>query len=196
MYYLAIKRRDNYSRTESGEFYANYRRYLNEITEDCIERCVYCDISLKENGGEGMQLDHFRPQHRFPELSSSPFNLVLACAKCNRLKSKHWPTKKDGSDYFLDPFAIPRSDHFQVKLNGEIESKCHSSEYMVGLMSLNRRSRCLIRMTRRLKSEALNLLHTIEQELILICESPEPSTTRIKELAEGIKEVRSIINEI
>jgi len=197
MYYPLIKRRDSYKKTRGGTNYANYREYFTEIAEDCQYRCVYCDISLKEDGGEGMQLDHFRPQKHFPQLATSPENLVLSCAKCNVLKSEHWPKSSDLNIQFLDHFSIPRLNHFPVRNNGEISPSCLSSGYMVDLMSLNRKSRCLIRRTRRLKQQAELTLIAIEDELINFENSPHPNPPqRLKELAEALSSIRDLISAI
>lgn len=196
MYYPFIKRRDQYAKTAAGQFYSGYTKYFNEISEDCLHRCIYCDISVKENGGEGMQLDHFRPQHKFPELADSPFNLVLSCAKCNRLKSKHWPDEVEGEGFFLDHFTIERSKHFLVDNEGIIRSSCPPSTYMTELLALNRQSRSLIRKSRRLKNEASCLLEKIENELTNYVNADQVDKSRLAELAMAIGEIRTFLQAL
>jgi uncharacterized protein (TIGR02646 family) len=51
--------------------------------------CAYCDGSLLEQSRE--TIDHFLPQHEFPELSLSWHNLFPACDRCNsEYKKKRW----------------------------------------------------------------------------------------------------------
>ena len=60
VFYPEKKRRTAYSRTKKGKYYSNYSYYRQEIREDSLFRCVYCDIHEFENGGEDhMNLDHF-----------------------------------------------------------------------------------------------------------------------------------------
>lgn len=198
MYYPDIKRRNNYKRNKYGVFYSDYKKYYDEIAEDCLFRCVYCDILIKENGGEGMHLDHFRPQAIFPGLSSSPFNLVLACAKCNQLKSDWWiePSQGEEEQYcgFVDHFEISREDYFTVSNDGEIVPKKLSAKYMVDLMHLNRSSRCSIRKMRAIKSFSFDLLKKVEEELAsLMTLSEGEIKSRLPNLVLALQEIRSMV---
>ena len=138
-----------------GVFYANYRANYDKVAEDCMHRCIYCDILLVEIGGEGMHLDHFRPQKHFPELSSNPFNLVLSCPKCNYLKSDDWPCglskphlSFEGKLGYIDPFEVNPNDYLDVSENGEIVPRNGPINYMIMRLQLNRKNRCLTRRTR------------------------------------------------
>lgn len=58
-----------------------------------IKTCVYCNaqygITLKKNKSEytsTYEIDHFKPQSKFPHLCSSFFNLQPSCSHCNRSK--------------------------------------------------------------------------------------------------------------
>ncbi len=162
VFFPKIERRDNYSTKANGDNYVDYHHYAEEVAEDCQQRCVYCDITLTEDGGEGMQLDHFRPQKHFPELGSDPYNLVLSCANCNRLKSAHWPIKDgdnshDGSAGFVDPFEEDRMTVFNVSIAGSVETIKGPAEYEIKLLHLNRPSRVAVRQ-RRHHQEHLRVL--------------------------------------
>ena len=166
MFFPSLARRDQYVTKPNGDYYADYHHYEQEITEDCQQRCVYCDITMMENGGEGMQLDHFRPQKHFIDLGSDPLNLVLSCAGCNRLKSAHWPMGKtngshDGVSGFVDPFAEDRTLVFEVSKTGAVTAIKGPGHYMIELLHLNRPSRSAIRFHRqqvaRLRSLSIDL---------------------------------------
>ena len=161
LFYPIIERRDAYKRTNQGKFYSDYREYYNEIETDCQKCCVYCDVSLDEIGGEGMQLDHFRPKTipEFESLSNDPNNLLLSCPKCNRLKSNHWPadvsadTTCDGDCGFIDPFKENRKDYFEIENTGGIRDKKSPSKYMIQLLKLDRIARRQVRRKRILRAE-------------------------------------------
>lgn len=159
MFYPNISRRPAYSKKTDGSYYASYEHYRDEVTEDCGKRCVYCDITLTEHGGEGMQLDHFKPQEHFKDLHNDPTNLVLACPKCNRLKSDYWPVDEDmGIDGFLDPFIKNRNEWYQVKSCGTLEHRNNATALKIELLNLNRPARVQIR-RRRLIEERINRIN-------------------------------------
>lgn len=197
MYYPKITRRTSYKTSNRGTYYSNYSEYHDEISEDCQHRCVYCDILLKENGGEGMHLDHFRPQKHFPNLSNSPLNLLLACAKCNQLKSDFWPDEKLSKSHFIDPFSIIRSNHFSVKNTGEVEGLSSQSQYTIELLSINRPSRRTIRKTRAVKQSAMEVIEHIELELEKLANGSIPdAVSRLPPLCTALSEVRHILNSL
>lgn len=58
-----------------------------------IKTCVYCNaqygITLKKTKSEytsTYEIDHFKPQSKFPHLCTSFFNLQPSCGHCNKLK--------------------------------------------------------------------------------------------------------------
>ncbi|NQY60620.1 retron system putative HNH endonuclease [Cognatishimia sp.] len=60
--------------------------------------CVYCGRKIElENPGHSFHVEHFRPQHRYPELQISFENLFLSCGHTDRSgdRSKICGTKKD-----------------------------------------------------------------------------------------------------
>lgn len=157
LFYPNLNRREAYQRKSDGHYYSDYKRYRLEIEEDSNHRCGYCDAKLGEVGGEGLQLDHFRPQACFPALKNNPTNLVLACAGCNRLKSNTWPPKTSRLS-FIDPFQSSRSALVLVENSGLIVSRADRLfEYQLHVLDLNRPSRISIR-RHRLEAERANRL--------------------------------------
>ncbi len=57
-----------------------------------IRACVYCNANYAVTFGEGTdikgkyELDHFKPQSRFPYLCTNFFNLFPVCGNCNKAK--------------------------------------------------------------------------------------------------------------
>lgn len=157
MYFPKLTRRNetDYHVPGTANFYANYQEYREKVSEDCQHRCVYCDITSDENGGEGMQLDHFRPQNYFFALKSHPHNLYLACAKCNRLKTNDWPCGKNigdpsfvGAIGYIDRFEHDPMQYLFVNDDGGIVQIDGPINYMIRKLSLNRLSRTQIRRRR------------------------------------------------
>jgi hypothetical protein len=129
--------------------YGNYKRhneYKSEIREDCLRRCVFCDIHEKEAGGEeSMTLDHFRPKSlpEYRHLENDPRNLLYACAPCNNLKGNDWPAYGSddtisGRSGYIDPFSVNRLDYFTIEKDGSLVPKQDPAAYMIKYLELNR----------------------------------------------------------
>jgi hypothetical protein len=153
----------------TGGFYAasSYQSNYDMVARDCKSRCVYCDATEKECGGERFSLDHFRPRFIFEAkfngiLVRHPYNLHLSCQKCNVLKSKDWqgcvaeidgPTYLDGKGY-IDRFKQDISDFIVVDSDGRIRSRLPAQEhdgpeaYMIKRLHLNRPTRVYLRKKR------------------------------------------------
>ena len=161
LFFPRLKRRNKYKTTRSGNYYAAYSNYRQEIREDCLGRCVYCDIHENENGGdENMHLDHFRPKEHFPQLENNPNNLHWSCAKCNYLKSDKWPANTPNStindnEGFIDPFIESLQQYFEVLPNGELKPLRTPAKYKIKLLALNRRGRKLMREKRLIHLDQL-----------------------------------------
>lgn len=199
-FFPEIIRCKNYEKKPCGSYYG-YSRYHDQISLDCLHRCVYCDILITEAGGEDCALDHFRPQEKFPGLKNDPNNLVISCAKCNRLKSKHWPMPidqahtHDGNSGFIDPFVVKRQDYFQIEQSGEIVSLQPPSAYLIKLLNLNRPTRVSIRKKRILEARISKLLLLTDQVLAEV----EPAFVANQASAldiEKFKVARQAISEI
>lgn len=198
MFYPSLVRRSKYKTKRNGQNFASYRRYSEEITEDCQFRCVYCDVKMDEVGVEGFHIDHFRPKKNFPELETEPSNLVLACSKCNILKSDDWPTECfdsiSGKYGYIDPFVERRSDFFEVNSKGEILKRLDPADYMVKMLSLNRFSRVQVRRGRMLAFRYRSILDRVAtltdviQSKVENCEDIKPEILVLKRIHDQLKE--------
>lgn len=169
MYFPQLIRRekDDYLNSQN-RFYADYRSNYEKVAADCKHRCVYCDITVEEFGGDEMQLDHFRPQEHFEHLSIDPFNLYLSCPKCNVLKTSDWPcAKADGAPSFiggvgyLDRFLHKTDDFLRVDNDGKIVQIAGPVNYMIRKMHLNRASRVNVRRRRSVAIRKTKILEGI-----------------------------------
>lgn len=206
MFYPKLIRKLSYDKNQFGKYY-KYSYYREAILDDCKKRCVYCDIVLKEHGFEGMQLDHFRPQDYFKMLTNDPLNLVIACPKCNRLKSNHWPCDKndplkpshDGNVGFLDPFNEDFSKYFEVHEDGILNSLSKPADYLIELLDLNRTSRVLLRRRRMQINKAIEMSEKVQEKLdILVCNLLNDSINKhlAKEKYDLLKKARIEIDSI
>ncbi|HMN14831.1 MAG TPA: HNH endonuclease [Bellilinea sp.] len=164
----ALCRRPHYSNQ------SRYRKYRDEIRQDCQFRCVYCDIHETEAGGaESMTLDHFRPKKMYPKLEHEPTNLMWACAPCNQLKGNDWPAYGlpgnptiNGKAGYVNPFNSDRNDYFKINGDGSLEPLKTPAEYMIYNLALNRSFLRYVRRRRDLiYSTLLALKKHFESEL-------------------------------
>ena len=203
-FFPKISRCEKYAVKECGGYYG-YSHYRDQIHIDCQNRCVYCDVTLDENGHEGFALDHFRPQEKFSHLKNDPGNLVVSCAKCNRNKSSHWPVDvkvdatHDGAVGFIDPFENNRLDYFEVGQCGTLVSKQGPSEYLIKLLALNRQSRIVVRRNRLLHRRIDDLILLAERMIDEVIESGDLTEVSLQKLASAkmvIQRVRELRQEI
>jgi len=158
LFFPRLQRAGGYPMKKDGSHYG-YSYYREYIRRDCEQRCVYCDSNENEVGGpEAMQLDHFRPEVLFEALINDPLNLHYGCARCNLLKSKHWPAGQaqhchDGEKGFVDPFAEDRAEYFAVGDDGAILALRHPAKYVIGLLHLQREHLRKLRLRRQLLAE-------------------------------------------
>ncbi|MBH4380569.1 hypothetical protein D9M68_333840 [compost metagenome] len=207
LFFPRITRTQNYRTKTCGAFYG-YSTYREAIHTDCQNRCVYCDVTLEENGHEGFALDHFRPQEQFPELRDNPNNLIIACGKCNRSKSSHWPAgtnttaTHDGVVGFIDPFECDRHQYFQVEPAGTLSPLQGPSTYLIELLGLNRASRILVRKHRILDDKITGLISMAEESIdcaLSLLEKGQETELAIQKLnaaKAAIASIKEIRNEI
>jgi hypothetical protein len=164
LFFPSIKRRNDYPKSNRGEFYADYAVYREHIRQDCLGRCVYCDSHENENGGpKHMNLDHFRPKSllRFSYLINDPGNLVWTCSGCNSLKGNKWPDENlddcvIGNIGFVDPFLENYKNYFEIQPDGSLKPKKSPAEYMIAILALNRPSKRKIRELRLIKYQLID----------------------------------------
>jgi hypothetical protein len=198
--------RSVYEKKETGAYY-HYRHYHEVISSDCKRRCVYCDISLSENGHEGLHLDHFRPQDMFPGLKNDPNNLVTSCSKCNGKKLNHWPMSVSDPSHndlfgFLDPFSCNRADFFSVQPDGNLFAIKGPAPYIIRLLDLNRASRRKVRFSRILRAK-IDVLFLFCEKMTdeLLAEvgnniSHEEIKSRLGEIIEVQRNLKELVSEI
>ena len=194
-----IVRSTQYVTRADGNYY-EYSHYRGETYADCQNRCVYCDVVSSELGFEGLVLDHFRPQKKFPNLINNPSNLVSSCQKCNRLKSDHWPIDvanvetHDDVVGFIDPFLPGRAQYFQLESSGKINANRGPATYLIGLLLLNRESRKLVRRKRIVRFRLNSIFERLDREidnLNLILDA-DPGENEREKIRGRLREMREL----
>lgn len=195
----------------NGTFYADYTSNYERIAQDCLKRCVYCDATERECGGDNFSLDHFRPRKVFAEkfngvLVTHPYNLYLACQKCNILKSSEWYgciDTSDGFSYlnnrgFIDRFKHKSEDYFLVNNNGEIvcSNPLGPTNYMIKKLYLNRPNRIFLRKKRIIKSRINKIKETIDLLSKSIMNDFEMKLISSEFALERINKIRTIQNAL
>jgi 5-methylcytosine-specific restriction endonuclease McrA len=83
----ALRRRDAVRASQLRSRY-NHEEVREQLAEMYNNLCCYCEGQVGAVGAN--QLEHRKPVKLFPRLTFEWENLHLACAACNRAKSKKW----------------------------------------------------------------------------------------------------------
>ena len=84
-------------------------------------------------------MDHFRPEHLFPELVDEYLNLYYACYPCNHKKWQHWPDpdlQARGIGY-VDLCADDYGTHYRLNPDGSLETLTESAAWTAHAIRLN-----------------------------------------------------------
>lgn len=112
--------------------YTDYHMYKSYLADDFHHRCGYTDCSEMWFGGRRtFQIDHLKPESKYPDLINDYGNLVYCCSYVNRAK---WD---DDSPNYLDPCNEDYNNHFERNEKGYIIPKTPQGKYMVEHMQLN-----------------------------------------------------------
>ncbi|MBC7528150.1 MAG: HNH endonuclease [Chthonomonadaceae bacterium] len=141
-----------FTRTSPAPFLTKtYSKYRSHVRADFEQCCAYCHRHEDWAGEEEVfEIDHFRPQDKFPHLISIYENLCWSCRACNGRKSKshHWPTYGqlvEGSG-FVDLCADDWEQHYEILPNGNLKGLTKQANYTIKMIRLNRET--LVRLRR------------------------------------------------
>lgn len=131
---------------------ADYHNYKSVLADDFNHKCGYTDCSERWFGGKRtFQIDHLKPQKKYPHLINAYSNLVYCCSYVNRAKSD------DDSPNYLDPCNVDYNEHFKRDDKGFIIGKTEQGKYMVSHMHLNLFRYAIIWNLDRLRDRILKL---------------------------------------
>jgi HNH endonuclease len=101
-------------RRESPPHFDDCQKYRPFLRRDFLQLCAYCERSeIGLGGDEFFEIDHFRPESKFSELKTHYPNLYYACGRCNRHKSRTWPSNSLLANGFR--FADPCQEDMYVE---------------------------------------------------------------------------------
>lgn len=126
---MIIKRRNNIKEK------SDYHDYKEDLVEDFKNVCGYCGKNRKFFYDK-FEIDHFRPQKKYPKYKNDYANLVLSCPICNRHKSDDWPTNDpeiyhDDQKGYVDPASEEFDEVFYRDIYGNIVSNFEYGKYMI-----------------------------------------------------------------
>ena len=90
-------------------------------------RCAYCLTHDSRFGGlYCMEVDHFKPVSRYPEVRLAWSNLYYSCRPCNSFYKKDHPTPVEESQgfRFVDPCSEDPDEHFRMVRDPSTRSLC------------------------------------------------------------------------
>jgi len=136
-----------------------YSYYKQELREDFLSRCGYCDtLDFFSGGRRGFHIDHFAPKSIFDALKNSYGNLIYCCPICNMGKSDDWPGTDPlvsfvGDIGYVDPCDPKYHDHLERDTSGKIIAKTALGSYIHRKLKLNLRRRQLCWLLERMESQ-------------------------------------------
>lgn len=134
-------------RTSDPGPFSDRRHYVSHLRALFRCRCAYCITPDDRLGGEeGMKVDHFHSESRFPELRLVWSNLYYSCDVCNNRKSDHPRKDEEAQGFrFVDPCAEDPDDHFRMVRDAKTGDFCRvthlsdAAEYTIRCLQFNRR---------------------------------------------------------
>jgi uncharacterized protein (TIGR02646 family) len=115
-----------------------------------LSRCMYCEDSA------GTAVEHFWPKAKYPCLTFTWENHLLACSACNNYKQDQFPLHND-APLLLDPTQDDPAAHLHyLPLMGAFTRRDAKGEATIEVLQLN--ARPMLRAGRRNAFEKLQLL--------------------------------------
>ena len=161
-------------------------------------RCAYCERPEVYLGGqEFFEVDHFRPESKFPGLRTLYLNLYYCCGKCNRHKGNTWPTPRQENEGFR--FADPCSEdmyqnHLRELEDGQLEALTACGRYTKDHIRLNRADVLEWRRRRRKAQTELSLFVSLKDELEKL--RVEAKVSQQEDLDRELEALNSLIAEM
>jgi uncharacterized protein (TIGR02646 family) len=158
-----------------------YKAYLRPLFQN---RCAYCLTPDDSTGGlEGMTVDHFQPESRFPQLRLRWSNLYYACFTCNSHYKKQHPTEDEQlkGHRFVDACAEDPDDHFRMIRDGKTRLLCKvkaltaAARFTLRILKLN---------DRRFLRETWMQLERLERDAV----------RRLQDVNRCVKDARALIH--
>ncbi len=150
----------------ASQFWSRVRSEIRADAQVLYEafhgKCAYCEAKMAHVSSP--QIEHYRPQKKFPDRTFDWNNWFLSCGHCNQKKWVHFPDC-DGQPCLIDPTAEDPSEHLDF-LDAYVLAKTNRGEETVDLVDLNRSP---------LEDERALWLMTINNLLLLYLLVPEIS---------------------
>jgi hypothetical protein len=141
-------------------------RAAYEEIKSSSDYCPYCSY------GEIYEIDHFIPQHPFPDLNVLPINLVPICHPCNHIKRQRVP--QSAREHFLHPYFDELPDNVRWLfadliirqggpiLNYRVDLDEHEHGVLAGRLQYHFRE---LQLEQRFRRQAASVLNELEAEV-------------------------------
>jgi len=187
-----------FNREESPPAYSDHREYVPFLRKDFQFRCAYCERTEAYFGGEEtFEVDHFKPEQKFPELRTAYENLYYSCRKCNGIKWKTWPTEDQINEgtFFADPCVEdPYEAHLSERPDGGLDQLTACGAYTNRHIRLDRPSVEAWRHRRREARRDLPRFKSLESDLVHLMDFA--GRDRLAEIEAQLEALRRHIDEI
>lgn len=150
----------------------DYKQYKNQLRQEFLYRCVYCETAEPELGGaKSFHIDHYKPKNKFPRLIGVYKNLLYACRDCNQYKGHYWPNlaEKLAGSIVLNP-RLPQhqAEHHINKSTFAWQGKTAQGRWNVKKFRLDSEFRIKKRQDKKNIEDIINQLEKIKHENQLI----------------------------
>lgn len=115
---------------------SSYRRYKKYLRQEFRGQCVYCRMPDSIMGVSQFGADHYKPQSRYPNLSTEYENLYYCCNGCNSNKGDAPPIGMPPDIFVPNPCDHVMYAHMRYK-RAEVEHITKAGQYTVELLDLN-----------------------------------------------------------
>lgn len=122
------------------------------VKEADITVCPYCNrdyINCRDGDVAGAQLDHFFSRSKYPIFAVSLYNLVPACANCNRIKN-------DSTEEFASPFDE------DIDWDNDIYFKFHSKGFDDFAIEIKAETETIQNNIAKMRIEKAYQIHSLE----------------------------------
>jgi len=123
-----------HSRRLSPGPFTQARQYINALQEEFYGSCVYCMVP--DGLGITFEVEHYRPESRFPKLATKYSNLFYACRTCNGRKGKKWKERRRDAEFIVNPCDDRMTQHLRFR-GSRVDAQSTAGEFTSETLQLN-----------------------------------------------------------
>lgn len=168
--------------------------YRNDAVRDGLikssfGKCAFCECIPSEGGN--IEIEHFKPKSKYPELTFEWDNFLPSCRKCNGSKDSH----DTGVDPIINPYDIDPKNAFyfnDIEIKASDNSMKQLAEQTIEVCGLNTvrlwKPRAEILISLRIFSRSIEEA----TEELANADTERKRTNRVKKLREAIDTIKML----